>query len=151
MEQRGIIVSIDEGHAVIRVCRDNACGKCKAMCDIGSGQQEMLLKLPSGLEAVPGDAVILSIMPSKLIKAAFIAYCIPLAGLVLGVVTGLYIAESFGLNQEAAGLVGGLFFTALAFLGIKTFEPFIAKKNDFIPIVAGVQEQDSKGESRYGD
>jgi len=151
MEQRGIIVSIDEGHAVIRVCRDNACGKCKAMCHIGSEQQEMLLNLPSDFEAVPGDAVILSIMPSKLIKAAFIAYFIPLSGLVLGVVSGLYIAGNFGLNQEAMGLVGGLFFTTFAFLGIWAVEPCIAKKNDFIPKVVSIQKQDSKGEFRYGD
>jgi len=146
MEQRGIIVGIDEGHAVIRVCRDNACGKCKALCDIGSGQQEILLKLPNDLKAAPGDAVMLSIMPSKLIKAAFIAYCIPLAGLVLGVLTGLYIAESFGLSQEAAGLAGGLLFTVVAFLAIRAVEPFIAKKDDFIPKIVGVLKQNREGD-----
>ncbi len=149
MEQCGVIVGLDAGNAIVSIKRDTACGKCK-VCP-SNGENEVLITIPNNVNVQPGDRVAIAMEPSKILKAAAIAYCIPLIGLVAGVVAGVGVASQLKFDSELSGVAGGILFTMLTFFGIKLFEPYIRGKGCFEPKIAYRLEKFAKGEEKDGN
>lgn len=148
MKQTGVVVGIDTGKVVVSVKRDAACGKCKAC--YGSSEQDLLINVPEYANAKLGDKVAISMESAMVLRAALIMYCIPLAGLIGGVVAGVSFASQLGIDNEIAGVIGGVFFTSLAFIGIKCFEPYFKKMACFEPKIVNSVEKIKEGEQNDG-
>lgn len=117
MKKKAQIVMKD-GRLVARVERSEACMKCRA-CDYGA-KAEMLVKLPAGTWR-EGDEVEIELESGKLPRASLLAYGIPLAGLLIGLLSGCFLRESETreLWQAALGLAG----TVAGFAVLKLHEP----------------------------
>lgn len=113
----GKVVACHDRRVTVAVAAPVACRRCAAGRGCGAG---MLLAgnavraidadLPEGLTVNPGDHVALQLPPRDLLRAAWLAYGLPLAALVAAVAAGAALS---GGNEPAlvawavAGLLGG--------------------------------------------
>jgi len=116
----GRIVSIADGQATVSVDAAEVCARCAAGKGCGAGlltgsnrTRIIEVQLSPGMEIEPGDEVKLSLAPSHLLRAAVLAYGLPLIGIVvaLGVASILNQAldDHFAIALAISGLVmGGL-------------------------------------------
>jgi len=149
MNEFGEIVDIKNENAVVMVRRSSACEKCGA-CQMGSHSDEMLLTIPNVLKGEVGDYVELELASGQVLKASAISYLIPLAALVLGVAAGYLLGNAYNFNQELAGALLGLLFTALSFLGIRKMEPIFKEGHQFSPKMVQIIKRTKKGEDNNG-
>ena len=105
----GKIVSVCAASATVSVA-DTGCPRCAAGkgCGAGlfsgrSGSTEVELQLPAGHQYRVGDEVTLSIASSSLLRAALLAYGLPLAGTVLALTIGWLVLAP--LSDRAAALI----------------------------------------------
>ncbi len=116
----GKIVSIERGSATVTVERIAACPRCAAGKGCGAGllnggRSSALLEVPlspaSSLRE--GDEVRLTLEPSHLLRATLLVYGLPLAGIVLMLITGWFISrpltDAAAIAYAIAGLAAGIF------------------------------------------
>ena len=104
------VISVHDDTAVVRVDAAPACARCQAgrgcgagLLEGGRGPRELTLTCPPGVDLRPGDRVNLTLGPARLLRAALLAYGLPLAALL-------------GIPATAAWLHGPLADAELAFL-----------------------------------
>jgi sigma-E factor negative regulatory protein RseC len=120
IEERGVVVSVIDGWATVRVQRQSTCHTCSARSGCGNGvlsevlgRRVLELRVPSQDRLEPGDRVTLGIRDRSLVSGALVMYLLPLAGLIG--VAALLSSMSPGLGEGwliLGGLVGfsvGLF------------------------------------------
>jgi len=149
MKERGQIVEVKDGLAVVKIKRSSYCNTCGA-CNMGAHSDEMILTVPNRLEGKPGDLVELDLAASSILKASAIMYLIPLLALFIGVGAGYMIAYRINANTELLAAVGGIIFTALAYLGIAKMEPVFSRQRKYSPQMVSIIQQFSKGDESNG-
>lgn len=137
MTEVGEVVRTKGDMAVVRLKRSSACRHCGA-CGLGAGSDDMLLTLPNTLNAKPGDLVELSLGSGQLLKASAITYLIPLIALIVGVIVGYMLGEHMAVDQQLAGAIMGLVFTAAAFGIIRALDPVFRRSSHFIPRMVSI-------------
>jgi len=130
--QFGTVVELLHGRAIVSVKRGTACSKCN-LCN--SNSDNILITSTIEEDIRVGDAVIILMKSRHVLKAAAIAYCFPLLGLVVGVVLGANFADYLKYSPNLGGIVGGILFTSIAFFGIWMFEPYLKRAACYEPEV----------------
>lgn len=86
MRQTGVVVSTNENIAILKMQRHSACGSCGG-CGMGSeDSKNMQIEVVNRIGASKGDFVEVDVSTPNILKAAAIAYVIPLMVLFLGIV-----------------------------------------------------------------
>ena len=124
MLQRGFVLAADDQTAVVRFRRSSACGHCHAC--FGEGAEEGEIALANPLHARPGDTVELQIHARSVLTASAIAYGVPLIALLAGALLG-------SLWGDMGTAVGGLLFTAGAFLLLRALNGRLSRAAEFRP------------------
>jgi sigma-E factor negative regulatory protein RseC len=117
----GRIVSVVDGHATVSVDTAAACARCAAGKGCGAGllagsdrSRLIDVELGPGLDVRPGDEVVLTLEPSHLLRAAMLAYGLPLAGVVVAVGIAWYLnrtlSDHLAVALAVAGLAAGVLF-----------------------------------------
>lgn len=83
MERLGEVTAVDGEWLEITFCRPSDCDKCHA-CMGGSKTTTLRLK---GKASV-GDSALVSMPDSTITQASLLAYALPLAGMLIGMLTG---------------------------------------------------------------
>lgn len=98
--------------ATVSVDAAAVCPRCAAGQGCGAGlfvgrprPAELEVEVAPGLVLEPGDRVSLEIVPSRLLRTAWQAYGLPLAGLVAGALAAAWAAP----GGELAAVLGALF------------------------------------------
>lgn len=111
-----VIEVVNEKRLVIKLSRQEACGKCKA-CTVGLQEKDMLLEAENLCEAKLDDFVEIYLEKSSFLKAVLIMYTIPLLAFLLGLLIGYLLTKNeliiFGV---------GLAFMAIVFIAIRANE-----------------------------
>lgn len=106
------VVAIDGHHATVSVEAVAACARCAAGHGCGAGLLQkgrtrlIQARLGDGLDLAPGDRVRLELTPDHLLRAAWLAYGLPLLVLVLAVAAAARISEAGEFVVVASGAVG---------------------------------------------
>lgn len=100
MERTGEVKAVDGQWLEIQFCRPADCEKCNA-CH--GGDKVMSLRIKG--EAKVGDKAVVYLPPSAVTQASLIAYAIPAAGLLLGILLGDTL---FPAENSIGGIIGGL-------------------------------------------
>lgn len=108
-ERRTVLVAVDPVPACRRCMEGRGCG---AGLMSASGATEVAVPAPHGLDLAPGDTVELRLPAQALLRAALLAYGLPLAGLLLAASGAALIGAGEPLTVFAAG--GGMLAGALA-------------------------------------
>ena len=114
----GRIVSVAPGRATVSVDTSQVCARCAAGKGCGAGlltgaKQSRLIEVSvaPGLNLKPGDEVKLSLAPSNLLRAAMLAYGLPLGGVVLALGVAWFINaamdDAVAVVLAISGLLAG--------------------------------------------
>lgn len=139
----GRIVSVASGHATVsvdaaQVCARCAAGKgCGAGLLTGAGRSRLIdVNVPPGMDLKPGDDVKLALAPSHLLRAAVLAYGLPMAGVVIAL--GIAWIFSKAVNDVLAVVLSICGLAAGALLGrhflnqdgcLKNLVPTVSERN----------------------
>ena len=112
------VVTTDTSSATVSVEAQTVCARCAAGRGCGAGllyqgrTRLFDVRVARGLHLQPGDCVRLELAPLHLLRAAWLAYGLPLVALVLSVALATVAAERAGdagmVAAGAAGLAAGL-------------------------------------------
>lgn len=119
-EEEGEVIAVEGNQAKVRVIRSPACDSCSTRKTCGLlGEGETVLTALNTVGATKGQRVRVSLKVEGGVKASFILYLVPLAGLVAGALIG-YHTQFLG-DKDISGAVFSLLFVALTFIGIKYY------------------------------
>ncbi len=141
MDRLGIVVETYDDKAKVKLMRHTACGDCGA-CQHGVENMQMTIEALNTANAVKGDKVVLDLENANVLKAAFIAYGIPLIVLMVGMFVTKAIVESLGLmiNVEVAAMIVGAVLMTITFLMIKRKENEFKDSNNYIAKITEIKE-----------
>jgi sigma-E factor negative regulatory protein RseC len=115
----GTVVATGAGFATVSVEAAAVCARCAAGRGCGAGLLQkgrtrvMQVGIAAGLELEAGDRVRLELAPDRLVRAAWLAYGLPLCAMVLAVALAARVlapAQDFALVMVGAlGLLVGFF------------------------------------------
>ena len=139
MNQQGYIIEIvDSVTAKLKLKRHSACASC-GKCATTSESKDIIVEVDNTIGAKVGDRVEVNMETVNVLKAAFIAYTIPLAALLIGTVGAFYILSYMNINNiEVISGGVGLTFTLLSFLMLKKNDSKFRESKEYIPIVTRV-------------
>ena len=115
----GRIVSIADGRATVSVDTAAICARCAAGKGCGAGLltggnrlRLIDVRLTPGMQLKAGDEVQLTLAPSHLLRAAVLAYGLPLGGLIVALGIAWYLNQSLddriAVVLAIVGLVAGV-------------------------------------------
>lgn len=116
IEENATVVQVKSGYAIVETQQRAACGSCDSAgsCSttVLSGlfkRRHNQLKVLNPIDAQPGQQVIIGLQERALLKVSFLAYLLPLAGMLLLAMLAQQLALNIGLGLgELPGVVGGL-------------------------------------------
>lgn len=114
MERTGEVTAVQGQWLEITFCRPADCEKCHA-CH--GGQKTTFLRIRG--EAKVGDYAVVSMPENTIYRASLIAYALPLAGLVIGMMLGETILPD---RNSLGGVIGGVIGLAIPALIIRLTE-----------------------------
>lgn len=119
-EEQGEVIAVDGDRAKVKIRRSPACESCSGerMCGL-FGKDETVITAQNRVGAYKGQRVCVSFKVEGEVKASFILYLVPLAGLVAGALIG-YHSQVLG-DKDISGAVFSLLFVVLTFIGIKYY------------------------------
>ena len=140
MNQHGYIVEIvDSVTAKLKLKRHSACASC-GKCATTSEEKDIIVEVDNTIGAKVGDRVEVNMETVNVLKAAFIAYTIPLVALLSGTVGTFYFLKMISITNNIeiiSGLVG-LIFNFISFLILKKNDKKFRESKEYIPIVTRI-------------
>lgn len=127
IEEHARVVAIDGRSATLVVDRTSACGQCAkgAGCStsilsawINRRQVALDLPIPPGMPAKVGDRALLGLDERSVQRGALLLYATPLAGLLIGALSGPFVASTAGFSAELTSIALGLSGLAAALVWI---------------------------------
>lgn len=131
-DHEGTVVSLNRGNAVIQFKRGTMCDHCGACDAAGSGF--MRVELENRCGAKVGDSVRVSMSGRTLVSASVLAYVIPLALFLCGILIGVQFSELMGI-------VLGILFCGVSFFVLRAVEKRIKPTKRFEPVMTGIIER----------
>jgi len=155
IEETGQVVDVQGDFAWIESERASTCGTCSTRKGCGTavlakvlGQRRIHLRVLNRINARIGDAVVIGISESGLVRGSLAVYAAPLSGLFAGAIAGDFLGHHFfpgspdpmAIIGGLAGLVAGLFW--LRRFSRKTernssYQPVILRKQRMVQDVQG--------------
>lgn len=131
MEKIGQIISTDGKIAIVEVKRSSACGEKCGSCSGGCSSTGIYVDAENRINGKQGQLVKIEIETKTIMKAAFLAYTLPLIMLVIGVVSGSYVHGFLGLSisTEVFSFLFGLALMLIAYGVVKFFDIAYASQN----------------------
>ncbi|MBS3937477.1 MAG: SoxR reducing system RseC family protein [Peptococcaceae bacterium] len=138
MRQSGVVVSLNDSRATVKVLQRGACGSCRQKCGLAQEIKELCLEVQNPIAAQVGDRVMIDLPDHRVLKAALWVYLWPLLFLFLGVALGMVFLQS-----EIYALFLGLFGLACSYGVIKmALEPKIRQSNQYTPAITGFSNKE---------
>ena len=131
MEQLGYVRKTSNNTAEVEVRRIAGCGGGCSSCGGGCSAPNIVIELENRIGAKTGDFVEIKAKSKNIIKYALIAYMIPFAMLIVGIVLGVNLFQSMDIaNYETLGFLMGIVFLAVSFIIVKVIDRAIKNKNE---------------------
>lgn len=141
MIRTGRVVEAEQGRLKVCFDRPETCEKCGAC--MGKAHKELVTVTG---EAFPGDTVEVELPDSRVLKASFLMYAVPLCGFLLGLILGQVL-----IGTDLAAALLGLAGLLLTYGALHLFDKKIGKKGDWQPRVVAVHPSDAQHETCKGE
>ena len=138
MIETGVVKSVDGQDIMVAIKRREACLGCGA-CSVSS-KKEMIIKAKTTKEVKIGDRVTVEIKSASVAKAVVLAYLVPAASFLLGIILALKFLKGLGVDKysEPISVLAGLFFMGAAFLFLRFYG--IKRSDEYQVQVTGIVE-----------
>lgn len=132
--EEGIIESISQQNAMVRIQKSSACASCssKGACHVVS-EKEILIEVVNDLKAKVGDRVEISVPARSLLKLSLLVYIIPILALIVGAYTGGAWAESFQVQSTLGAILGGGLAMGITFYVLRKLDRAAQAKSQYRP------------------
>jgi sigma-E factor negative regulatory protein RseC len=134
----GHVRQVTAGKAVVEIQRGSACSKCHAACAC-SGDEPQLMRVeardPLGVQV--DQYVQLSIENTRVLRASFVVYMVPLFALIAGVLTGEYLGRVMGI-QNVLEIVGGFGALGLSLIIVRLYNNHFQRDVNNQPIITNI-------------
>ncbi len=141
MEQYGEITENRGDIALVNLQRHLICGEC-GKCGIMSGaaKRNITIEAHNPIKAKEGQRVRIESDDRQVIFIAFMLYIVPLAGLIVGILTWMQLAGRFGLEggQELHAVAAGLALMGVIFLVIRNWDRRVKNDPRYKPVITGL-------------
>ena len=132
MRQPGEVTDVKNGMLEVTFCRPEACASCGA-CEGGKREHKILVRG----EGKVGDIAVVE-MPDRIVaRASLIAYGVPLAGLLGGMILG----NALSGGKEAAAMIGAALGLAAGTAALKGTEKRRAAREEWNPRLVEILEK----------
>lgn len=117
IEETGRVVAIEGDSAWVEIERRSACSQCSVSSGCGTsvlsqwfGRRSSRIRVPNQFALKQGDTVKVGVSDQALLKAAFLAYLVPLLAMIVASMLAAGAGASDGVTAlfAVAGLVVGL-------------------------------------------
>lgn len=138
----GLIIRKNGENAMLKMQKHSACAGCGA-CSMADEKMNLNVEAFNEAGGDVGDIVEVQLNAPDLLKAAFIAYSIPLISLIVGVVGGIKLLQLFSYegNIEAAGGAAGVILMAISYIFIRMNEKKFKKSKKYSPVIVKVVQK----------
>ncbi|MGL5717500.1 MAG: SoxR reducing system RseC family protein [Paraclostridium sp.] len=140
MNQKGYIVKIVDRNTVkIKMQKHSACASC-GKCASSTDKKDIIVEADNSIGARIGDYVEVNMDSINVIKAALIAYVIPLVALLGGTIIPYSILSKVNLNLNVELISGciGIILTLITYLIIKSKDYKFRQSRAYIPIITKI-------------
>ncbi|MCT4507551.1 MAG: SoxR reducing system RseC family protein [Tepidibacter sp.] len=140
MRQTGVVISTNENIAILKMQRHSACASCGG-CGMGKEEsKEMQIEAVNRIGATEGNFVEVDVSTPNVLKAAAIAYVIPLIVLFVGIVISSKVltAINYSSNIETMSAIIGTLLMGIVFMIIKKNEPKFKKSEEYTPVITSI-------------
>jgi sigma-E factor negative regulatory protein RseC len=141
VEESGLVVATEGEMAWVETSRRSSCGSCEAKgCGTGAlsqvlGRRRQRLRVRNPIAAVAGEAVVLGIAESALLKGSLAVYLVPLLALLAGGLLGEALAPQLALPREGGSILFALGALACSFLWLRRFNRRAASDDHFNAVI----------------
>lgn len=126
MTNKGVVTKVDGDKLTIVFERHEACGDCHACMHGSTDCKKHELELRG--KANVGDIVEVEMDDSHVMAASALAYMVPLAGFLLGLLVGWALSRSIaGMNGELLMALCAVLGTAAAYFVMRALDPHFSK------------------------
>ena len=143
IEETGRVVEVQGDFAWIESARRTSCGGCSVRNGCGTaalarvlGQRRVHLRVLNRINARVGDAVVVGIAESGLVRGSLAVYLVPLAAFLGGALAGQSIGDHFFASGSDTAAIGGAIAGLAAGLGwLRRFSRTSATDPSFQPVI----------------
>jgi sigma-E factor negative regulatory protein RseC len=141
MQQKGCVIRIDGGKAVVRIagadCGASSCHCCEAF----AGEKRPEVTADNTLSAQLGDSVVIEFDTWQAIHSAAVLFLVPILAVLIGVLGGYQAgAHWFPGQEEPFAALAGLGMLGLSLLGITWYDRKLRKKEPTVPVIVGIEK-----------
>lgn len=122
MRVKGVVSRVESGYAWVDVTVAQGCGRCNEPGGCGGvniarplASSSQAVRVPNGIDARPGDEVGVVIEDGVPLRAALLAYALPVIGVLIGAAAGTAVSPVGGSVDLSAG-IGAVAGGVMAFL-----------------------------------
>lgn len=143
MQEEGVVRSLHGGLAQVESVQTEACATCGARgaCYAMGGEKTRVVTALNQAEAQVGDKVLLSMPRKAVLGASFLAYMVPVLGLIMGAVLGNSLAPNWGWEGQTGAVVFSLIGLAVSWLIVTVIAKKLAKRSNFTVRIVRVLEK----------
>ncbi len=143
IEETGQVVDVKGAFAWIESERTSTCGACNVRKGCGTavlakilGQRRIHLRVLNRINARVGDAVVIGIPESALVRGSLAVYAAPLAGLFAGAIAGDLLGSLFFQGgSDLPSIIGALAGIAAGLAWLKRFSRRSEKDASYQPVI----------------
>lgn len=119
MIEKGKVISIDEGRALVMLVRSEKCGECR-LCSQLQPRGGMSLEVEAVEGLHPGQEVTIEIDSREMLKGGWTIFILPLIAFIVGAVAAPELLPVVGITipGDVASIILGGFLLGLTFLVI---------------------------------
>ena len=139
-QESGIIESIEDQFAWVKTQRKSACAHCghRDHCQMIEGGDRMRVKARNTAGAKQGDEVELYLSTKTQLKCVFLAYMVPVFGLMIGAFSAKSLSAFMGLNPKVGMALFSLAGVVLAYILVRQYSKRMEIKDALTPLVKRV-------------
>jgi sigma-E factor negative regulatory protein RseC len=142
IDETGIVTSINDTYAKIKVQKRGACEGCAAsgVCEPSEDGMEIEALNPVGAKA--GQKVMVSLKPQAYLKGALFIYGFPLASFIAGVILGKNLGEAYfkGIDSDTVSVAVGFAALIVSFLIARSWSKKVEQKAEYKPVIEKILE-----------
>ena len=146
MTNKGIVSGVSGGMLTVVFDRPEACGDCHNCMRGSEDCAKHTITLPG--KARVGDTVVVEMDDTHVMAASALAYIVPLAGFLIGLIAGYLAGGALPIHPELTMAAFAIAGTALAYLVMRALDPHFSKGRwePKIVSISGPQENQKDGQ-----